>query len=184
MYTPPAAFLAPADSARAVGDVYSVSLLATLPVLVAMLVFFWLRHSNAGTRAVVWRCTLVGLLVIYAGRFMPWQWIAWILPELLARPMVALGTVQLGASPGIQLPAEPARSVSTIFRGLLILYWSGVISCCCGCSWLASGSWSWQDMEQVSPVHCGNRVCVKPVTLSVFRPTPCDSSRRGACRFQ
>jgi beta-lactamase regulating signal transducer with metallopeptidase domain len=127
MFMPPASFLAPADSARAVSDVYSVSLLATLPVLMAMVVFFWLRRSNAGTRAVVWRCTLVGLLIIYAGRFMPGQWIAWILPELLARPMVALGTVQLGASPGIQLPAEPAPSVSTIFRGLLLLYWGGVI---------------------------------------------------------
>jgi hypothetical protein len=34
MNAPAATFLVPADSARAIADVYSVSLLATLPVLV------------------------------------------------------------------------------------------------------------------------------------------------------
>jgi len=68
MYAPPATVFAPADSARAVSDVYNVSPLATLPVLAALVAFFCLRHSNAGTRAIIWRCTLGGLLAIYAGR--------------------------------------------------------------------------------------------------------------------
>src|SRR5262245_10856893 len=101
MHAPAATLLAPADSARAIGDVYSVSLVASLPVLAAVLAFFCLHHSNAGTRVIMWRCTLASLLAIYAGRFMPWHWMAWVLPDLLARPLVALGTVQLDVSPGL-----------------------------------------------------------------------------------
>jgi beta-lactamase regulating signal transducer with metallopeptidase domain len=126
MYTPPATFLAPADSARVIGDVYSVSLLATLPVLVAMIAFVVLRRSNAGTRVIVWRSVLVGLLMMYAGRLVPWQWMAWVLPELLARPLVALGTVHLDASPGWTTADEPP-AVSGAIRSLMFLYWSGVV---------------------------------------------------------
>jgi beta-lactamase regulating signal transducer with metallopeptidase domain len=126
MYAPAPTFFASADSARAIGDVYSVSLVATLPVLVAVVAFLCLRQSNAGTRAVVWRCALLGLLVIYAGRFVPWQWMAWVLPELLARPLVALGTVQLEVPPGLAGSSEPEPSNSGVIRGLWWLYWSGV----------------------------------------------------------
>ncbi len=99
MSASPATFFTPADSVRAVGDVYSVSLVATVPVLAALVTFLFLRPSNAGTRALIWRCTVAGLLAIYAGRFVPWQWMAWVLPELLARPLVALGTIQLNLPP-------------------------------------------------------------------------------------
>lgn len=126
MYAPPATFPTPADSALAVGDVYSVSLVATLPILAALVAFFFLRQSNAGTRAIVWRCTLAGLLVIYAGRFVPWQWIAWVLPEILARPLVALGTVQLDSAPGLD-SGEPVPQVSSAISALLFIYWSGVV---------------------------------------------------------
>jgi hypothetical protein len=48
MYAPPVTFFSPADSARAVGDVYSVSLVATLvPVIAALVAFLCLRQSNA-----------------------------------------------------------------------------------------------------------------------------------------
>jgi BlaR1 peptidase M56 len=123
MYLP---LLTDADSARAAADVYSVSLVATLPVLAALVAFLCLRQSNAGTRAIVWRCALGGLLIIYAGRFVPWQWVAWVLPELLARPLVSLGTIQLDAPPGLSGAAEPADRVSGLFRGLIGLYWAGV----------------------------------------------------------
>jgi beta-lactamase regulating signal transducer with metallopeptidase domain len=123
MYAPTTTFFTPADSARAVSDVYSVSLVATLPVLAAVIAFLCLRKSSAGTRAIVWRCTLVSLLAIYAGRFMPWQWMAWVLPELLARPLVALGTVQLDVPPGVDASAPSAPGA---LHGLLIVYWSGV----------------------------------------------------------
>ena len=126
MYAPVPTFLAPADTARAVGDVYSVSLLATLPVLLALFVFLCLRHSSAGTRTVVWRSALAGLLVIYAGRFMPWQWMAWVLPELLSRPLVALGTVRLDVAPEIANAGEPLPADALALRTMLFLYWSGV----------------------------------------------------------
>jgi beta-lactamase regulating signal transducer with metallopeptidase domain len=125
MYTPPT-FLTPADSARAVGDVYSASLVATVPVLVAVVAFFFLRQSTSGTRAIVWRCALLSLLVICAGRFVPWQWMVWVLPELLARPLVALGTAQLDVPPGVASAGEAPSSSPGSVRGLLLLYWSGV----------------------------------------------------------
>ena len=126
MYAPSAAFLTPADSARAVADVYGVSLVATLTVLAAGIALLCLRASNAGTRAVMWRCALAGLLAIYAGRFVPWQWMAWVLPELLARPLVALGTVQLDGPPGLVGPGETTPRVSGMIGWLLVLYWSGI----------------------------------------------------------
>lgn len=125
MYAPATTFFTPADSARVVGDMYGLSLVATLPVLAAAVAVFCLRRSSAGTRTIVWRCTLAGLLAIFAGRFVPWQWMAWVLPELLARPLVALGTVQLDVPPGVASPNDQVSSSGTI-RGLLVLYWTGV----------------------------------------------------------
>lgn len=123
----PASFFTPADSARAVADAYSVSLIATLPVLAALVVFLCLRQSNAGTRAIVWRCALAGLLAIDAGRLMPWHWMAWVLPELLARPLVSLGTIHLDTPPGLAGAGEPAQQLSGAIRALVFLYWAGVV---------------------------------------------------------
>jgi beta-lactamase regulating signal transducer with metallopeptidase domain len=106
--------------------VYSISLVATLPLLIALIAFLWLRQSNAGTRAVIWRCTIAGLLIIVAGRFAPWQWMAWVLPELLARPLVALGTVQLDVAPGAAGSVDPSLLAARAIRGVLVLYWSGL----------------------------------------------------------
>jgi beta-lactamase regulating signal transducer with metallopeptidase domain len=122
----PATFFTPADSARAVSDVYSVSLVATLPVIAALVAFIVLRQSNAGTRAIIGRCAVTGLLVIYAGRFVPWQWVAWVLPELLARPLVALGTLQLDGPPGLAGGGDPAPRESGAIRSVFVLYWAGV----------------------------------------------------------
>ena len=126
MYAPPATFFMPADSARVVGDVYSASLVATLPVFVALIAFLFLRRSNAGTRAIMWRCALTTLVIIYAGRFVPWQWMAWVLPELLARPLVALGTVQLDVPPGLADSGERTAPTDGAIRSLLVIYWTGV----------------------------------------------------------
>ena len=113
MYAPTATLFTPADSARTVIDIYSVSLVATLPVIGAVIAFLCLRQANAGTRAILWRCMLVGLFAIYAGRFVPWQWMAWVLPDLLARPLVALGTVQLDVTPGVAGSGDPTPAVSS-----------------------------------------------------------------------
>ena len=127
MSATPATFFTPADSARAVADAYSVSLVATLPVLAALVAFLCMRQSNAGSRTIVWRCALAGLLAIYAGRLVPWQWMAWVLPELLARPLVSLGTIHLDTPPGLADPGDPAQQLSGAIRGLIVLYWTGVV---------------------------------------------------------
>ena len=126
MSAPAATLFTPADSARFVGDVYSVSLMATLPLVAAIVAFVLLRRSSAGTRAVVWRCIVAGLLAIYAGRFVPWQWMAWVLPELLARPLVALGTVQLDVPPGVPGTGDAVRQAPGAIVVILFLYWTGV----------------------------------------------------------
>ncbi|HEX6317106.1 MAG TPA: M56 family metallopeptidase [Gemmatimonadaceae bacterium] len=126
MFPPPTAFLAPADSARVVSDLYTVSLAATVPIVAAAMAFLCLRQSNAGMRSIVWRCVMAGLLAIVAGRLVPWQWMAWILPELLTRPLVTLGTVQLDVPPGAAVPGQPAPDMSGILAALVIVYWSGV----------------------------------------------------------
>lgn len=127
MYSAPITFFTPADSARVAGDVYSASLIVTLSVFVALVAFFLLRQSNAGTRAIMWRCALSALVVIYAGRLLPWHWMAWVLPELLARPLVALGPMQFDVPPGLAAVGEPAPPTAGSIRGLLALYWSGVV---------------------------------------------------------
>jgi bla regulator protein BlaR1 len=126
MSTLPATLFTPADSARAMSDVYSVSMVATLPVLVALVAYFSLRQSNAGTRAIVWRCALAAVLTVYAGRHVPWQWMAWVLPELLARPLVSLGTIHLDEPPGLASVGEAGTDASGAIRGLIGLYWMGV----------------------------------------------------------
>ena len=125
MHAPTGGFSTPADSALTLGGVYSVSLLATVPLLLAVVAFLFLQQASAGTRAIVWRCTLVSLFAIYVGRFVPWQWMAWVLPEALARPLVALGTVQVDAPPGM-VGNVATGSGSSLMRGLQLLYWSGV----------------------------------------------------------
>jgi bla regulator protein BlaR1 len=127
MSTLPATLFTPADSARAMSDVYSVSMVATLPVLVALVAYFSLRQSNAGTRAIVWRCALAAVLTVYAGRYVPWQWMAWVLPELLARPLVSLGTIHLDVPPGLASVGEAGTDASGAIRGLIGLYWMGVM---------------------------------------------------------
>jgi beta-lactamase regulating signal transducer with metallopeptidase domain len=116
-------YLAATDSARVAGDVYGLSLVATVPILLAAVALLLLRHSNAGARAVMWRCALISLLIICAGRLIPWQWMAWILPEPLARPLVALGTLELDRPP--ETAAGSSLPIGAL-DGLLALYAAGV----------------------------------------------------------
>lgn len=125
MFAPPMPVFTPADSARTIGDVYSISLVATVPIFVAATVLLVWRHSNAGSRAVLWRCAFIAVLAVYGGRFMPWHWMAWILPEPLTRPLVALGSLQLVAT-AEQGPGHSAPEVSGTITWVLVLYWSVV----------------------------------------------------------
>lgn len=133
MALPSGLLLAPADSARAVGEVYGISLLATLPLLAAAVALFALRHAGGGARATVCRATVVALLVMYAGRFLPVHWMVWIVPEGLAAPLIALGRLQLSsaaatAAGALVAPDTPAPSAwgGDAVRAILVLYWCGV----------------------------------------------------------
>jgi beta-lactamase regulating signal transducer with metallopeptidase domain len=91
-------FIAPLDSARAVAAVYTVSLLATLPILFAGIAALLMRRASAEGRVLVWRSALVVLLLMFVGRQLPLHSMAWVVPSSLAAPLVALGRVQVTAN--------------------------------------------------------------------------------------
>jgi beta-lactamase regulating signal transducer with metallopeptidase domain len=125
---PIAVLSTPADSARAVSQVYTVSLLATVPLLVAAGGALLLRRSPAGLRSLVWRSAVAALLLVYAGRVLPVHWIAWVVPAGLAEPLVVLGQLQLTVVSQL-VPAYRAFEIpgaASLVRVLLWVYWAGV----------------------------------------------------------
>ena len=114
------AFVTPADSAQAVATVYTASLLVVVPVLIAALAAFMLRRASAEARVLVWRSTLVALLLILIGRQLPLHWVAWVVPSALASPLVALGRLQVTSAPGV------AGGSDLLVRGFFIAYLAGV----------------------------------------------------------
>ena len=131
-----------ADSARAVGEVYGISLLASLPLVLAAMALFALRRAGAGTRAMACRAAVVALLAMYAGRFLPVQWIAWVAPEGLAGPLVALGRAQLSASGALTGVGDGAGGggwPGALVQGVRWLYWIGVAGVLLHVAW-----WRWR----------------------------------------
>ena len=125
-------FMTAADSARAVGQVYTISLLATVPLIVAAVAAGLLRRANAGARSLVWRCATVALLVVFIGRLIPVHWIAWVIPSTLAAPLVALGRVQVAGGGAAAAVVSGDGSMPTLGIGdavvaqaLFILYLAG-----------------------------------------------------------
>lgn len=98
--------LAPADSARVVAHVYGASLLALVPLAVALVAALLLRGASARGRAMVARAAVVSLLVVFAARLLPLEWGALALPSALAAPLVELGRADVAAeaaSPALHL---------------------------------------------------------------------------------
>jgi len=126
-----AALLTPADSARAVSTVYTASLLALLPIALAVVGALALRRRSAEGRALVWRSAIVALLVIYVGRQLSFHWMDWVLPSTLAAPLIALGRVQV-TSVTVQSvlgdASQPAFGVITTIRLLLAVYVIGALT--------------------------------------------------------
>lgn len=117
--------------ARAIAGIYSVALLATLVVAVIAVLAFASRRASGAVRTLVWRSAVVALLVVFAGRQLPTQWIAWVVPSMLAGPLVALGRVQVTATSdsshlaGVDgAPASTNASVALVL--LLLVYAIGV----------------------------------------------------------
>src|SRR5689334_16902757 len=114
--------LSPADSARAVAQVYSVSLLATLPLIAAGAAAVGLQRASAATRALIWRSAAVGPVLIYFGQTLPFHWLSWALAEPLASPLIAIGRVQVSA------PSITGSGGATLMWALLLVYITGVLT--------------------------------------------------------
>jgi beta-lactamase regulating signal transducer with metallopeptidase domain len=96
MLTPMAGLpVSAADSARAAASVYTASLLATLPVVAAVLGAVALRRATAEARVLVWRAAIGAMLIGLFGRALPVSWTAWSVPSIVADPLIALGRVQV-----------------------------------------------------------------------------------------
>lgn len=125
--------LTPADSARAVAQVYTISLAAVVPLVLALVAGLLVRRRPAGTRALVWRGAVVALLSVPVGHLLPVHWTAWVVPGALASPLVALGRLQVSTdgllSPGIL--AHGAHGAHTggwpLVDALLTLYMLGFV---------------------------------------------------------
>jgi beta-lactamase regulating signal transducer with metallopeptidase domain len=118
-------------SARAIAGIYSVALIATLVVAVVAVMALFTKRSSGEVRTLVWRSAVVALLVVFVGRQLPIQWIAWVVPSLLAGPLVALGRVQVTAtSDSSHIVGLDGAAVSTnasaALVALLIVYAIGV----------------------------------------------------------
>lgn len=124
--------LTPADSARAVAQVYTISLAATAPLAVAAVAAVLVRRRPAGTRALVWRGAVVALLAVFVGHLLPVHWMAWILPGALASPLVALGRLQVAAArilpvDGVSGAHALRAADGPVITALLSVYLLGVL---------------------------------------------------------
>jgi len=120
------ALLTPADSARAVSTVYATSLLAILPIAVAIIVALAMRRRSAEGRALVWRSAVIALLLVYVGRQLAIHWMNWVLPSALAAPLIALGRVQVTAAMAPSTLPGASEPV-VVVELLLALYVGGVL---------------------------------------------------------
>jgi len=120
--------LTQADSARSVATVYTVSVLATVPLLIVAIAAFFLRRASAEARSLIWRSAIVALLIVFVGRQLPLHWIAWVVPSALAAPLVALGRVQVTGSALAPQTSADAIVGSAIIRGLFLVYAAGVVA--------------------------------------------------------
>lgn len=163
MLTP--ALVPAADSARAVAQVYTASLAALLPALIAALAALMLRRSPAGTRALVWRAAVVTLLIVFIGRALPLHWAAWILPDTLAMPLVTLGRVQVASRS--ELADAPTVMASAVF----IVYLLGVslVLLRLAAAWLAVRRLAYDAADNRSPALARSFDEAKQV-LGVRRP--------------
>ncbi len=123
-----ALLLTQADSARSVATVYTVSVLATVPLLIVAIAGFFLRRASAEARSLIWRSAIGALLIVFLGRQLPLHWIAWVVPSTLAAPLVALGRVQVTGSALAPQTSADAIVGSAIIRGLFLVYAAGVVA--------------------------------------------------------
>jgi len=125
------AFLTPADSARAASAVYTASLLAIVPIVLALVAAFALRRRTAEGRVLVWRSAIGALLLVYVGRALSLHWMDWAIPSTLAAPLIALGRVQVTGTTVQSMvgdSSQPASGVVAFVGALLVVYLVGVVA--------------------------------------------------------
>lgn len=94
--------LTPADSARAVAGGYSVSLLLVIPLVLAAAAVLVSRSRGHGrsVEALAWRGALLCMAGIVVVSALPLGWKAWVMPQVLAAPLVSLGVATMGPGSG------------------------------------------------------------------------------------
>jgi beta-lactamase regulating signal transducer with metallopeptidase domain len=110
-------------------SLYTLALLATLPVLIAVLLSLLLRRSRAEGRVMVWRSAVIALAALVAARALPVPTISWSVPALLAAPLVALGRMQVvDASNGGTVGTMVLSGGGALFtlQTLFVVYVAGV----------------------------------------------------------
>ncbi|HXT18760.1 MAG TPA: M56 family metallopeptidase [Gemmatimonadaceae bacterium] len=120
-------FVAAADSARAASTMYTVSLLATVPMVLAAGAALALRRASAEGRVLVWRCAIVALLLVFVGRALPQHWMASVMSSTLAAPLIALGRAQMAAMPATQASTNGGAANVAIVELVLAAYAIGVM---------------------------------------------------------
>ena len=122
----------PADAARVLSWLYTVSLVASLPFAAAALAAFLLRRAPAGTRALVWRSAALVAPLVCLGHLLELNRLTAVVPAMLSGPLVTLGRLQLTdgsgavAVLGVGDGAAAAASVDAV-RFLLALYVAGLV---------------------------------------------------------
>ena len=115
-----------ADSARAAASVYTASLLATGPVLAAIVGAVALRRASAEGRVLVWRAAVVMLLIAFVGRLLPIRLAGWAVPSVVAAPLIALGRVRVAGATMHDVDGRGSLAATSI-QLLLVAYAIGVV---------------------------------------------------------
>lgn len=115
-----------ADSARAAASVYTASLLATGPVLAAIVGAVALRRASAEGRVLVWRAAVVMLLIAFVGRLLPIRLAGWAVPSVVAAPLIALGRVRVAGATMHDVDGRGWLAATSI-QLLLVAYAIGVV---------------------------------------------------------
>ncbi len=115
-----------ADSARAAASVYTASLLATGPVLAAIVGAVALRRASAEGRVLVWRAAVIMLLIAFVGRLLPIRLAGWAVPSVVAAPLIALGRVRVAGATTHDAGGRGSLAATSI-QLLLVGYAIGVV---------------------------------------------------------
>lgn len=150
-----------ADSARVATEVYGLSLVLTVPFIVALVGVATMRAHTAAVRALVLRASVVAATAMLVAHLVPLRWTAWIVPQGLALPLITLGRDQLSAA------SSPTLGIT---HGASILYLTVcamlVLSVCAG-QWAA-----WRLVRMSRPATTRARHVLQRVGCAVGMTRP------------